>query len=210
MRVTTGMINRRHESAARNRRLSWNGAQQNKTGGMERLASMGAARGGSALKRTERAGYERLENAADQLTDTAEQLGRKADGGEDCMQETQRFVEAYNSTVNMLDGAEGILNNYYRQMMRQAYSDNAGELEKIGITGGTSGKLTVNREKLKEADPELVKKLLGSTGDFSRRAGFVASRVSDNARASIQNLSAAYNARGDIMNSYLSRYNQRG
>lgn len=120
------------------------------------------------------------------------------------------MIEAYNSTVNMLDDASGVLNNYYRQMMKQAYSDNAGELEKLGITGSVSGKLTLNREKWKEADPELVKKLLGTMGDFAKRAGYVASRVSDNARANIQNLSAAYNARGDILNSYLSRYNQRG
>lgn len=210
MRVTSGMINRRNGTTARDRMISRNGTKQNKTGGMERLASMGASRAGTALKRTERAGFERLENAADQLTGAAEQLGRRADNGADCAQEAQQFVEAYNSAMNMLDGAGGVLNNYYRQMMRQAYSDNARELEEVGITGSAAGKLALNWEKLKEADPELVKKLLGTTGDFARRAGSVAARVSDNARANIQSLSAAYNARGDILNSYLSRYNQRG
>lgn len=204
------MINMRNGTAARGRKVSRNGTQKNKVGGMERLASMGSARAGTALKRTERAEYERLGNAADQLTSVAEKLGCKADSGVDCEKEVQQFVEAYNSTVNMLDGAGGVLNNYYRQMMKQTYSDNARELEKLGITSGAAGKLTLNREKLKEADPELVKKLLGTEGDFARRAGFVASRVSDNAKVNIQNLSTAYNARGDIMNSYLGRYNLRG
>lgn len=171
---------------------------------------MGASRAETILKRTERTEYERMQSKADQMITAGSQLGAKADSGDDCVREAQSFLEAYNSTVNVLEGATGILNRYYQQMMKQTYSDHQRELEELGITQSTSGKLTLNREKLKEADPERIRKLLGGEGDFVRRASYVASRISDNAKTNIQNLSTSYNARGDIMNSYLSRYNLRG
>ncbi|MCM1026261.1 MAG: hypothetical protein NC432_07480 [Roseburia sp.] len=210
MRVTMGMINRRNSEAAR-KGMAWrSGTQQNRTGGMERLESLGAARGNTALKRTQRIGYESMGSKADQLVSAAEQLGRKADGGEDCVREVQSFLDAYNSTLDTLDSASGVLNRYYQQMMKQTYSDQRKELEELGIAYNSSGKLTLNQEKLKGADPEQVKRLLGTEGDFVKRASYVASRVSDNAKTNVQNLSTAYNARGDIMNSYLSRYNLLG
>ena len=70
--------------------------------------------------------------------------------------------------------------------------------------------MVLDKEKLKAADAEKVKKLLGSEGDFLKRVSLVASRVSDNAAANRQSLSNSYNARGNIMNSYLSKYNKKG
>lgn len=177
---------------------------------MERLDSLGGARADTMLKRTQKTEYEKLGNKADQLVAAGDRLRKSADGGGDCAREAQSFLEAYNSTVNALDGSGGVLNLYYQQMMKQTYSDHQRELEELGITRSASGKLSLDREKLKEADPERVKRLLGTEGDFVKRASYVASRVSDNAKTNIQNLSTAYNARGDIMNSYLSRYNLRG
>lgn len=211
MRVTTGMLNRNHGGVTGSRKSLLSYVQQNKEGGAGRLAAMNVARSTSALKRTEKAGYERLGNTADQLIDQANRLAAKVDkDNTDIASEAEGLVDAYNSAIDSLGSASGVLNNYYHQMMKQTYSDNRSQLAELGITMSSGGKLTLDKEKLKTADAEKLKKLLGSEGDFTKRVSYVASRVSDNAKVNVQNLSNSYNSRGDIMSSYLSRYNQRG
>ncbi|MCM1188465.1 MAG: hypothetical protein NC541_04100 [bacterium] len=209
MRVTTGMLNRNNGMiGSRKSLLSY--VQQNKTGGAERLAAMGTARTSGALQRTQKAGYEKLKSTADRLIDGADQLARRADGDADCTREAKSFVEAYNQAMDTLGSETDVLNRYYHQMMKQTFSDNQAQLAELGITRNTAGKLVLDSEKLAAADTEKVKKLLGAEGDFVKRVSYVASRAADNAKVNIQNLSTAYNARGNVTNSYLSRYNLLG
>lgn len=212
MRITTGMLNRNHGSGligSRKSLLSY--VQQTKAGGSARLSAMGAAGRKNALKRTEKAEYEKLGTAADSLTDRASRLADKVDkGGTEVTAQVESLLDAYNNAVEKVGAASGVLNNYYHQMLKQTFSDNREALAEIGITMGANGNLTLDKEKLEKADGEKLKKLLGSEGDFSKRAGYVASRISDNAQANVRNLTSYYNSAGDITNSYLSRYNMRG
>ena len=104
----------------------------------------------------------------------------------------------------------GVLNDYYRQALKETVTGSKEELEEIGITVGTDGSLSLNKGKLAEADEEKVKKLLGASSDFVKRINAVASRVSDNAKANMESASSRYNASGGLSNSYFSRYNFRG
>lgn len=211
MRVTTGMLNRNHGGVTGSRKSLLSHLKPSREGGVAGLAAMGAARGTSALRRTEKAGYEKLGNAADRLVSQADMLANKVDkGSSEIDSQAEGLVEAYNSALDALGDASGVLNSYYHQMMKGSFSDNGSELAEIGISMNSRGKLVLDKEKLKAADAEKVKKLLGSEGDFLKRVSHVASRVSDNAAVNRQNLSNSYNSRGDIMNSYLSRYNKKG
>lgn len=207
IRVTTGMLNKNNGGGligSRKSLLSY--VQQNKTGGSARLSAMGATAGSSALKRLEKAGYEKLGSTADSLTDCAARLADKVDkGSTEVTAEVENLLDAYNNTVDKVGDASGALNGYYHQMLKQTFSDNREELAALGITMAADGSLKLDKEKLAKADAENLKKLLGADGDFSKRAGYVASRISDNARVNTQNLTSYYNARGDITNSYLSR-----
>lgn len=212
IRMTTGMLNRNHGSGligSRKSLLSY--VQQNRAGGSARLSAMGSMAGNSALKRAEMAEYEKLGTAADNLTDRAAQLAARVDkGSTEVTAQVESLLDAYNNAVEKVGNASGVLNNYYHQMLKQTFSDNREELAEIGITMGSNGSLTLDKEKLQKADGEILKKLLGSDGNFSKRAGYVASRISDNAQANAGNLSNRYNSAGNITNSYLSRYNLRG
>ena len=104
----------------------------------------------------------------------------------------------------------GILNNYYHQTMREIATTNKSALAEIGITVRTDGTLSVNKEKLAEADQEKIKKVLGGESDFAKRMDAVASRVADNAAAGAASAASQYNSSGYLANSYLSRYNFRG
>lgn len=212
IRMTTGMLNRNHGSGligSRKSLLSY--VQQNRAGGSARLSAMGAMGGNSALRRTEKAEYEKLGAAADSLTDRAAQLAARVDkGSTEVTAQVESLLDAYNNAVEKAGDASGVLNNYYHQLLKQTFSDNRKELAEIGITMGSNGKLTLDKDKLEKADEEKLRKLLGSDGNFIKRAGYVASRISDNAQVSAGNLSNRYNSAGNITNSYLSRYNLRG
>ena len=119
------------------------------------------------------------------------------------------MANSFNETLSELKGASGVLNQYYYQTMKETSTGNQNALAEIGITVAADGRLSVNREKLENADAEKVKKLLGSQGDFLKKVSFVATRVSENARASAASLSNTYNSRGDLSNSYLSRISYR-
>ncbi len=213
MRITTGMLGRHNNArgtiASRKSLLDY--VRSNRTGGSSRLKAMGNTRSSATLQRLARAGDEKLKTDSDSLISAGKTLGAKVDSGsEDVSAEVERVISAYNAAVDSLQDTSGTLNQYYHQMMKQAASDNMEELAGIGISINSRGKLTLDKEKFEKADQESVKKLLGSEGDFTKRASFVASRVYDNAQTSAQSIANRYDSRGDILNSYLSRYNFRG
>ena len=116
----------------------------------------------------------------------------------------------FNDTLKCLKKSSGVLNDFYRQSMKESVMGQKKELEEIGITVGTDGSLSLNKDKLAEADAEKVKKLLGTSSTFAKRVNAVASRAADNARANAESASSRYTASGGIASSYLSRYNFRG
>lgn len=162
--------------------------------------------------RLERGKYDRLQKSADGLTDSMKLLAEKADAGEkDIAATAADMVEEFNDTMKNLRQTSGVLNDFYRQSLKETVTTNKKELEKIGITVASDGTLSLNREKLGEAPEEMVKEILGSSGDLAKRIQTVASRAADNARTSSQSVYSQYNASGGILaGSYLSRYNFRG
>lgn len=191
-----------------------------KAGGTSRLSALNASSGRSAL--LQKSGYAKLEKAADSLTDAVAKVMDRAERGAALGAETQNLVNGFNDTLKLLKQSDGVLNNYYRQSLKELSTGNKNALEKIGITVAADGTLSLNAKKLERADGEEVKKLLGADGAFVKRAEFVASRVSDNAAASEQSISGRYNASGNYVdsgnyvnsgnyiNSLWSRYNMRG
>lgn len=179
-----------------------------------RLSSLNAVSSRSA--QLQKSGYAKLEKAADSLTDAAAKMMDKAESGEALGAEAQKLVSGFNDTLKLLKQSEGVLNEYYYRSMKELSMGNKNALEKIGITVATDGSLSLNAKKLESANDEELKKLLGANGDFAKRAGFLASRVSDNAAASGQSISGRYNSKGNYVdsgnyvNSLLSRYNMRG
>lgn len=217
MRITTGMLNRRGGGgliSSRKSLLSY--VQSNKAGGSSRLSAMNVkgGRAGSvaetAASRYIKSGYEKLGTAADSLENRTGILGEKADRGMAAVSDVESLLADYNSTLKSLCQCDGSLNNFYRQTLKQAATDNLEVLQEIGISYKTDGSLSLNRARFEKADEETVKAALGSGSGFMKRLGIVASRVSDGAAANARTASNRYNAGGDISSSYFSRYNFLG
>ena len=214
-RTTTQMLNhsRRKAGLTTSRRSSLLSAARNQTPGLKntRLGMLNANSIQSA--RLTRSNYQKLERSADSLVEQTKLLAERADAGgkpENLANTAANVVQHFNYTLDGLKQASGILNEYYRQAMKEIVVTNKSALAEIGIAVGADGSLSLDKEKFESADEEKLKGLLGSEGIFVKRVGIVASRVVDNAMASVESSSSRYNASGYLTNSYLSKYNYRG
>ena len=202
-RMTTQMLNSRKRktglSSAKNSNLS------NRLSN-SRLTSLNASSAQSA--QLARIGYERLQKSANSLVEGAKLLGQKVDAGAgDVSAAAEDLVKNYNETMKYLRESSGVLNDFYRQSLKETVLTNRTELEEIGFTVGSDGLLALNKEKLAAADGDKVKRLLGASGDLAGRISAVASRAADNARVNAENVSSKYTASGSLASSYLSKYN---
>ena len=218
MRIRTGMrrasaqmLNTtRRRTGLSSRRSSLPSAVRSRRAGISsRLDAMNA--GSQQSGRIARSNYEKLQKSADSLVDRAQLLAEKADTGAKSIGSTAAdMVSDFNSTLKYLRQNSGVLNTYYAQSFKETATTNRKELEEIGISVANDGSLTLNQEKLSEADQEKVRKMLGTDSDFIKRINAVASRAADNARANAESVSSQYNAAGGLASSYLSKYNFRG
>lgn len=217
MRITKGMLNRHNGGgliSSRKSLLSY--TKSGKTGGSSRLSALNAKAGktssaaSTAAARYIKSGYEKLEKSADSLEKQVGSLGEKADRGTLSAADVECLLSNYNNTLNNLYQCDGSLNNFYRQSLKQAATDNLNALREIGISYGNDGSLSLNRTTFGKADAEKARAALGSGSGFMKRLGIVAGRVSDSAAANARTASSRYNAGGDISNSYFSKYNFLG
>lgn len=89
----------------------------------------------------------------------------------------EAFVETYNNTMDSVkSSSDADTKRYYRQLKRLS-SKYADELEDIGITTLSSGKLSVNEDLLKTADNSKARKLLSSDSDFTKKTLKIAKRM---------------------------------
>jgi len=169
----------------------------------------------SAVSKTQSAGYEKLEKNADALseslktflTEGEESIFQKA--GEDrklLTDAVKKMVEDYNATIKSLKNTSNPLNDFYKEMMQEAGVESEADLAAVGIMQKEEGAFTLDEEKLKNADVDSIKKVLGGNGTFASKIAFIASRISDNAKANMESYSSQYGADGYSYVANNSRY----
>ena len=218
MRITTQMLN----ESARKAGLPINGASLlNYINGNSNNTLLNALNKSSATDAANKTKYEKLEKAADQLSKAASVFmatgddalfskARESGDNQDVYNAVEDFVGKYNSTLSALKNTSSTLNDYYSQMLKSAASDNKEALESIGITIAKDGSLSVDKDKLKEADIDTLEKVLGNTKGFTQKAAYVADRVSDNAHTNQSSLSSQYSSTGSLYSALASKYNLYG
>ena len=153
--------------------------------------------------------YEKLENYADQLTQSAQVLLQngenslfekaKASGDNQKVYDSiENLFENYNSTLKALRTTSNTMNDFYRQMLLEAPAETKEGLAGVGITFAKDGTATVDMEKVKAADFATLEGLFGKDSDFVNKVEFLSTRISDNAEANVESLSSAYNAGGNL------------
>ncbi|MBQ9610852.1 MAG: flagellar filament capping protein FliD [Lachnospiraceae bacterium] len=110
------------------------------------------------------------------------------------------FVDDYNSVIT--DAADTNLNGVLRNTlhMTSATKANSKLLSEIGITVGKDNKLTVDEDKLKEADISTLKSVFNGSGSFADRI----STMSDAITKAISNSATTYTNSGSSLPSAFS------
>ena len=97
----------------------------------------------------------------------------------------QAFVETYNNTMDTAkSSSDSNTSRYYRQLKKLTgkYAD---ELEDIGISIESNGKLSINDELLKTADNSKARKLLSGDSDFAQKTLTIAKMMNSAIRADL-------------------------
>lgn len=162
--------------------------------------------------------YEKLEKALDAYEKETEKFSdqsensmfAKAKESKDMTEicdNVDKLVAKYNSAVSAMRKSDNPLDAYYLQMFLGVSDDQSQALAEIGITSGSDGSLSLDREKLKASDVSAVEQALGADSAFISRTGFVAGRAADHAHANAQSFSTQYNAAGNTYAAQSSLYN---
>ena len=171
----------------------------------------------SAANLVKKSNYEKLETAAEQLLQTAESFAAEGEesvfaraqesgSNEEIYAGVETLVGKYNQTLELLRKTQSPLNEYYSQMLQGAVSDHSKALSEIGITISRDGTVALDKDKLKAADVDTLKKTLGMPGGFSTKMAFLATHISDNAEANAESLTSQYNAQGNSYTAQTSKY----
>lgn len=165
--------------------------------------------------------YEKLEKTAEKLLETTEYFttegettifsqAKESGDKQEIYNHTKSLLDTYNSTIKLLKSSDSVLDMYYKEMFDEVISENKAELESIGVTISSKGNLSVDEAKMKEVDVDTLEKVLGTSGAFSSKIGFLASRVSANAESNANSYSSRYSASGDMESLINHRYDWWG
>lgn len=217
MRITTQMLN---ETAKRT------GIPVSQTSLLSYINNEGSSGGNTLLdalnknnkvSSTAANNYKKLEKAAESLKDHAQKLsetGEKSfwekikteENADEARRAVEDFAKYFNSTISGLDKSSGMLDQYYSQRLQEAAGDNSEALEKIGVTIGKDGKLSIDQEKLGEASIEDIQAVFAGSNGLAAKTAYIAERAADNAHAGTQSVSGQYNAAGTLSSQLASRY----
>lgn len=162
--------------------------------------------------------YEKLETVSEQLMQKAEIFtvkgeesvfakAQESESNQEICDNAEALVENYNNTITALKKDSTPLNEYYSQMLQEAVTENSEALESIGITLSENGIAVLDKDKLKAADIDSLEKALGTSGTFSTKMAFIATRISNNAKANAESLTSQYNSTGSAYSALTSKYN---
>lgn len=210
MRITTQMLN----ASMRKAGLPINNVSLlNYVNGSSQGNSLLSALNKNGIKPQDK-GYEKLKGQAEKLQQTTEKMAseeyfeeaRKSGDLQSVYSNVQEMIKNYNNTIKSMKSTSSPLNQYYRQMLKEAAADDKDKLKQIGITRSEDGTLNVDEDKLKASDVDKLEEILGVKGTFSSKVSFLADRIADNARANASSASSQYNALGDNYFASASRY----
>jgi cell division protein FtsB len=175
----------------------------------------------SNLNTSSKSQYEQLEKSADALESSASvltsekednifELAREEGNTNDVKKQTNEFISNYNTLMKKLisSGTTSSLNYYYKQMLKEVYTDNKESLGNIGISAESNGFLSMDDDKFKTSDIDTLEEALGKDSSFTTKTEYIAGRVSNNAETNLESISSQYSTSGQSYSAYLSsKYN---
>lgn len=208
MRVTTQMM---HTSAKR-AGISLGGAsllkyinKENTQTAHNALLNALNTKSNVTVNKTQATNYKKLDESANSLLESLEMFMSEGKNGifqqEDVDQPVlkdavKQLVKKYNDTIKTLKNTSNPLNDFYREMLKEAIEESEAGLASIGIAADESGMLTLEKDKLENADAQTLKNALDGNSLFTSKTAYIVSRIVDNAKANTESYSCQYGADG--------------
>jgi hypothetical protein len=185
----------------------------NKSSSTTDNALLDALNSTKTVSSAQKTSYEQMEKSANALENvalvfTSEEddnifsQAREAGDTTSVKKQAKEFISSYNEMVKKLSDSDSTINSYYKQMLEEARSGNSDSLSSIGITADKNGYLSLDESKFDAADVDALENALGNVSSFSTKAGFIASRVANNAQTNLESFSSQYSSAGLNYSSY--------
>ena len=209
MRVTTQMVN---DSA---QRAGLPGLSRPLLDGIEQYDKKNSLLGAKGSKtntgsRTLKE-YEALEKYAVDLKSLSEKFSDQEDGNtEELKQTAENLVETYNKTCKSLRTGNSTLDQFYLTRLKDVAAEYKEGLLSVGISVEKDGLLSINKEKLGNADRDSLINAFGGESKFGERIGFIGERIADNASKMAGSISNRYGSDGNISSMIANRYDWIG
>ena len=143
--------------------------------------------------------YTRMQTAAGQVKSSAEKLLKTGENSifeqedtakakEQAVEEIKNFVNDYNILMGRLNSSSDNTDTTYRKKLQDIATAGKKELEKVGITIGKNGTLSLDDKKLKEAELADEKSLFYTKGCLGEKVKTVSDLVYKHAKEKVQTL----------------------
>lgn len=143
--------------------------------------------------------YSRMQTAAGQVKSSAEKLLKTGENSifeqedtakakEQATEEIENFVNDYNIMMGRLNSSSDNTDTTYRKKLQDIATAGKKELEKVGITIGKNGTLSLDDKKLKEAELADEKSLFYTKGCLGEKVKTVSDLVYKHAKEKVQTL----------------------
>ena len=143
--------------------------------------------------------YTRMQTAAGQVKSSAEKLLKTGENSifeqedtakakEQAVEEIKNFVNDYNILMGRLNSSSDATDTTYRKKLQDIAVAGKKELEKVGITIGKNGTLSLDDKKLKEAELSNEKSLFYTKGCLGEKVKTVSDLVYKHAKEKVQTL----------------------
>ena len=137
------------------------------------------------------------EKSIDEMTDEEKTAYKKT-----VTDEVSALITEYNDMMAGMDDAGGKVNEIYISQMKGYFQNASKQLAELGITENAKGKLTLDKEKLANADVATIKEVLGKKGTFIDDIGKRAENVLSNAETNLAVLNKSQYAGNYTYNQY--------
>lgn len=93
-------------------------------------------------------------------------LEYSSDNASEVLTDVKMFIETYNNLVDSTASSDSDSINKLKRHITQLTKDNKEELESLGITINSSGKLSLDKSKFGECSPSKIERFFGKDSDF--------------------------------------------
>ncbi len=114
----------------------------------------------------------------------------------DILSDVNKMVEAYNATMKQLKTTGGTMNEFYLKQLKDIPVGSKEALESIGITRAKDGSLIVDEKIFRNADADILQKVLGGENGIAAKLSFLGEYISKNASENVVSASDRYGSDG--------------